>query len=154
MSNFINTYGGELSTGRSGLGAVQRALAAGLSINQIDQIGMQEGISFGSAARDYIQRLLIQQAVAPYETQLGDLQTQTTGLQQQLETQSGEFRESQAQSDAALKKAQRQAAELQARQASPQQSAQLSLGGKALVVRPSARNRFNRQALQIKSMNI
>jgi len=53
--SFIRTYGGNRETmAHSGMAAVQRAIDAGLTINQIQSQAAREGISFGSKAQDYI----------------------------------------------------------------------------------------------------
>lgn len=53
--SFINTYGGNTDTmAHSGKAAVDRAIAAGMTISQIEAQAAREGISFGHKARDYI----------------------------------------------------------------------------------------------------
>lgn len=54
MSNFVRTYGGNLAANASGLKSLQRALGAGLTINQIRDQTNREGVSFGYRARDYL----------------------------------------------------------------------------------------------------
>lgn len=151
MSYFINTFGGELSTGRSGMGAVNRALQSGLTINQIDAMGRNEGISFGSAARTYIQDLLIKQRTQALKNQLAGVQST---YDQQLQQQASQFNQAQQIQAQELDKVKQQALESQTRQAAPERTAQLMLGGKSMVIRPSSRSRFSRPELQITSMNI
>lgn len=151
MSKFISTYGGDLSTGRSGLGAVERALQAGLTINQIDAIGSSEGISFGSSARTYIQDLLIKQRTQALKDQLAGVQGT---YDQQLKQQATEFNQAQQRQKQELQKLQQRALEAAARQAAPEQSAQVLGVGKNLTIRPGTRTRFSRPELQLKSVNI
>ena len=55
MASFIETYGGNLSTmAHSGMAAVQRALDAGLTINEIRNQAAREGVSFGTRAREFL----------------------------------------------------------------------------------------------------
>ena len=54
MASFIETYGGNLGANASGLKAVQRALDAGLTINEIRNQAAREGVSFGYRAQDYL----------------------------------------------------------------------------------------------------
>ena len=57
MANFIELYGGNKNTmAHSGLKAVRAAEAAGLSINEIQQMARSQGISFGSGAQDYFRQ--------------------------------------------------------------------------------------------------
>lgn len=151
MSNFINTYGGDLATGRAGMGSVGRALAAGLSINQIDAIGRQEGISFGNAARAYIQDALVQQQVAALQRQMQSTQQQ---YQQQISSQAASFQKAQKEQQAQLQQVQQRALESETRQKAPEQTAQVLGAGKGLVIRSGGKSRFSRPELQIKSMNI
>lgn len=151
MSNFINTYGGDLATGRAGMGSVNRALAAGLSINQIDAIGRSEGISFGTAARDYITSELVKQQVAALNKQMQSTQQQ---YQQQISSQAAAFQKAQKEQQAQLQQVQQQALEAETRQKAPEQKAQVLGAGKGLVIRSGGKSRFTRPELQIKSMNI
>ena len=52
-SNFISQYGGDYSSNASGLASVNRAEAAGMSWEDIQRQGQQQGISWGSKAQDY-----------------------------------------------------------------------------------------------------
>jgi|9_EtaG_2_1085328.scaffolds.fasta_scaffold27150_2 hypothetical protein len=55
MSDFIKRYGGNTDTMKhSGLNAVNKALAAGLTVNQIRNQANDEGISFGYRAQDFL----------------------------------------------------------------------------------------------------
>ena len=54
MSSFIARWGGNKETGGSGNAAIQRALASGMTLNQIRNQAQREGISWGSKAQDYL----------------------------------------------------------------------------------------------------
>lgn len=67
MSNFINMYGGNKDTMRhSGKAAVDKALAAGLTINQIRNQAAKEGVSFGSGAQEYLNARPANSFIAQY----------------------------------------------------------------------------------------
>lgn len=152
MSYFINTYGGNLEARTSGLGAIQRAQAAGLTIGQIQSLARQEGITFGQRAQDYLgYQTQISGLQNTFQQQMQQLQQQQ---QQQLSQQASQFASAQRRQEQEMQKMQQQALEAQTRQASPQQAAQVLGVGKALTIRPGARTRFSRPELQIKSVNI
>ena len=141
MASFIETYGGNLNTmAHSGLAAVKRAEAAGLSIGQIQQMAREQGISFGSGAQDYFR-----------QKQISQLQS---SFQQQMQQQQAMFAEAQRRQQEKMEQMRQQALEAQTRQAAPQQAAQVLGVGKSLTIRPGARTRFSRPELQIKSVNI
>lgn len=141
MASFIETYGGNLNTmAHSGLAAVRKAEAAGLSINQIRQMAREQGVSFGSGAQDYFRQKEI--------SQLQDT------FRQQMQQQQAQFAEAQRRQQERIEQMQQQALEAQTRQAAPQQAAQVLGVGKSLTIRPGTRTRFSRPELQIKSMNI
>ena len=57
MSNFINMYGGNKDTMRhSGKKAIENALAAGLTINQIRDQAAREGVSFGHLGQELLNK--------------------------------------------------------------------------------------------------
>lgn len=141
MSSFIETYGGNLNTmAHSGLAAVRKAEAAGLSINQIRQMAREQGVSFGSGAQDYFRQKEI--------SQLQDT------FRQQMQAQATQFQAAQRAQQERLDQMQQQALQAQTRQAAPQKQAQVLGAGKSLTIRPGASTRFSRPELQIKSMNI
>ena len=148
MASFIETYGGNLNTmAHSGLKAVRRAEAAGLSIGQIQRMAREQGVSFGSGAQDYFRQKEREQ----FTNQIATLQNT---FQQQMQQQQAQFAEAQRRQQEKLAQIQQQALEAQTRQAAPEKTAQVLGGGKSLAIRPGARTRFSRPELQIKSMNI
>jgi len=149
MAGFIETYGGNLSTmAHSGLAAVKRAEAAGLSIGQIQDIGRREGISFGSGAQDYFQRSNL---ATQFASQIAGIQT---SMQQQIDAQRRQMEQQQQEYQRRVEEMQQQALQAQTRQAAAPQTAQVAAPSKSLFIRPGASTRFSRPELQIKSMNI
>ena len=144
MSYFINTYGGDLNSMGSGLGAVQRAVGAGLSIGQIENMARSEGVTFVPAAQQYLRDQSLLNARNSFQKQ----------LQQALQQQSSQFAEQQRIQRQKMEQLQQQSLESQTRQAAPTRSAQVLSPGNSLVIRPGASNRFSRPELQLKSMNI
>ncbi len=148
MSNFIELYGGNKDTmAHSGLKAVRKAEAAGLSINEIQRMAASQGISFGSGAQDYFRQKERQQ----FTSQIATL---TNTFQEQMRQQQAQFAEAQRRQQERLQQIQQQALEAQTRQAAPEKTAQVLGGGKSMIIRPGQRTRFSRPELQIKSMNI
>jgi len=148
MSSFITTYGGDLAANASGLAAVKRAEAAGLSIGQIQQMSRDQGIAFGPRALDYFQ-----------EKNTEQFTTQLTQFQQQLQDQQTRFQEqfdtAQRDQQARLEALQQQALQAQIRQTTSKQAPQVLGVGKSLAIRRlGASTRFSRPELQIKSVNI
>ena len=55
MASFIDLYGGNTQTRRhTGLGSIQKAVSAGLTINEIRSMLTQQGITAGPAGADYL----------------------------------------------------------------------------------------------------
>lgn len=150
MSYFVSTYGGDLATNRSGLGAVQRALQH-MNIGQLTGMARSQGVNFGPAAESYIQQMLIRDQQDRYNKQIQGLQS---NFQQQMSQQAAQYNQAQRRQEQEVAKMQQQALEAQTRQAAPEQSAQILGVGKNLTIRPGARTRFSRPELQIKSVNI
>ncbi len=145
MSNFINTYGGDLNAMASGVEAVKRAQLAGMSIGQIQNMARSEGVSFGARAQDYF----------GYQNRIADLQKTFEQQMQQMQQQNQQQVQQQSQQFAtAQRRLQQQSLESQTRQAAPQRSAQVLGPGNSLIIRPGTANKFSRPKLQIKSMNI
>ena len=148
MAGFIETYGGNLNTmAHSGLAAVKRAEAAGLTIGQIQDIGRREGISFGTKAQEYFRT----QPIAQLTQQLSDLRT---SFDAQVKAQEEAMKEAQRKYQEDMERMRQLQLESETRQAAGQQSAQVAGPGKSMFIRPGASTRFSRPELQIKSMNI
>ncbi len=150
MSYFVRTYGGDIATNRSGLGAVQRALQH-MNISQLTGMARSQGVNFGPAAESYIQQMLIKQQQDQYNKQIQGLQS---NFQQQMSQQAAQFNQAQQRNKQEMAKMEQRALEAATRQAAPEQSAQVLGVGKNLTIRPGARTRFSRPELQIKSVNI
>jgi hypothetical protein len=148
MSSFIELYGGNKDTmAHSGLQAVKRAEAAGLSIGQIQQMARNQGISFGSGAQDYFRQKERQQFT-------DQITTLKNTFEKQMKQQQDQFAEAQRKQQERLEQIQQQSLEAQTRQAAPDRTAQVLGGGKSMIIRPGNSTRFRRPELQIKSMNI
>jgi len=152
MAGFIETYGGNLSTmAHSGLTAVKKAEAAGLSIGQIQDIARREGISFGSLAQDYFRQKEQTNLATQFASQIAGIQS---SMQQQIDEQRRQMEQQQQEYQRRVEEMQQQALQAQTRQTAAPQTAQVAAPGKSLVIRPGALTRFSRPELQIKSMNI
>ena len=142
MAGFIETYGGNLQTmAHSGLGSVLEAEKAGLTIQQIQDIGRKEGITFGPAAQNYFTQK------NSFTTQINDLKTSFTDLINEQKIRQEEY-------ERELRTMQQKMLEAQTRQAAQQQTAQVAAPGGSMVIRGGGSTRFSRPELQIKSMNI
>tara|TARA_B100000902_G_scaffold150902_1_gene147438 strand:- start:3419 stop:3988 length:570 start_codon:yes stop_codon:yes gene_type:complete len=60
-NTFIGEFGGDTNINASGLAAVQRAMAAGHSAEDVQKRGRREGVSWGPKAADYFASLTQQQ---------------------------------------------------------------------------------------------
>jgi|14_taG_2_1085336.scaffolds.fasta_scaffold26878_2 hypothetical protein len=79
--DFITRFGGNTETmAHSGLAAVRKAEDAGYSIGQIQQMGIDQGISFGSGAQTYFN----QQRQKSFDDQLAAIQRQSAANLKQL----------------------------------------------------------------------
>ena len=149
MAGFIQTYGGNLNTmTNSGLAAVKKAEAAGLSIGQIQDIARRENISFGSRAQDYFRQSNL---ATQFASQISGIQT---SMQQQIDAQRRQMEQQQKEYQRRVEEMQQQALQAQTRQAAAPQTAQVAAPSKSLFISPGASTRFSRPELQIKSMNI
>jgi DNA-binding transcriptional MerR regulator len=80
-SSFISQYGGNASTfAHSGLSSVNRAIASGMSIKQIQDQAAREGVTFGSSAQNFFRN------EQQKSQQQATLNTQLSGLQSELGT--------------------------------------------------------------------
>ena len=75
-NTYVGTYGGDIDNNMTGLAAVKRGEAAGMSIKEIKDQATREGTVFGPAASDYFASIKEQQAekINPYNqsTIVGD----------------------------------------------------------------------------------
>ena len=147
FKQFILDYGGNTSTmAHSGLAAVKRAEEAGLSIAQIQQMGIDQGISFGSGAQAYFN----QARETQYQNQLAEMQRQQTAYLNDLQIQQNQRLDQMAaeQKAAAEELALGQRTSL-LNQARAGQIGALQIGGAAQTPRAGGTQGFKRRKLQI-----
>jgi len=145
--DFITKYGGNTDTmAHSGLSAVKAAEAAGLSIAQIQQMGIDQGISFGSGAQTYFN----QQRQKSFNDQLEKIQQQNAANLKQLTIDQN------TRLDKMAADQQRRSDELAAGQRTYQQNqarsgqlGALQIGGAAETPRTGGTQGFKRRKLQI-----
>ena len=145
--DFIERFGGNKDTmAHSGLSAVKEAENAGYSIAQIQQMGIDQGISFGSGAQTYFN----QQRQKSFDDQLAAMQQQNAANLQQLTIDQN------TRLDKMAADQQRRSDELAAGQRTYQQNqarsgqlGALQIGGAAEPPRTGGTQGFKRRKLQI-----
>lgn len=145
--DFIDRFGGNKETyAHSGLAAVRAAEAAGYSIPQIQQMGIDQGISFGSGAQTYFN----QARETQYQNQLAEMQRQQTAYLNDLQIQQNQRLDQMAaeQKAAAESLALGQRTSLQ-NQARAGQIGALQIGGASQTPRAGGTQGFKRRKLQI-----
>jgi hypothetical protein len=145
--DFIDKFGGNKETyAHSGLAAVKAAEKAGYSIADIQQMGIDQGISFGSGARTYFD----QQRQKSFDDQLAAIQQQNAANLQQLTIdQNTRLDKMAAEQKAASEKlalGQRTSLLNQARSG---QMGALQIGGATQTPRTGGTQGFKRRKLQI-----
>lgn len=139
-TSFIAQYGGNEATMRhSGMEAVSRALAAGLTPADIDKRAAEEGISFGTTAASY---LTSQRQVAESQARMQQIQQQYIDSQRQ-----------------AQEAAERQARQMQITQAMGQQDPadvrfSQSKARRKKLTTAGTEGYFGRKGLRISGLNI
>ena len=144
---FIVDFGGNTSTmAHSGLAAVKRAELAGYTIPQIQQMGIDQGISFGSGAQTYFN----QARETQYQNQLAEMQRQQTAYLNDLQIQQNQRLDQMAAEQKAAAEAlalgQRTSLQNQARAG---QIGALQIGGASQTPRAGGTQGFKRRKLQI-----
>lgn len=145
--DFITRFGGNTETmAHSGMAGVRAAEAAGYSIAQIQQMGIDQGISFGSGAQTYFN----QQRQKSFDDQLAAIQQQNAANLQQLTIDQN------TRLDKMAADQQRRSDELAAGQRTYQQNqarsgqlGALQIGGAAETPRTGGTQGFKRRKLQI-----
>tara|TARA_E500000331_G_scaffold153186_1_gene149023 strand:+ start:964 stop:1848 length:885 start_codon:yes stop_codon:yes gene_type:complete len=145
--DFITRFGGNTDTmAHSGMAGVRAAEAAGYSIAQIQQMGIDQGISFGSGAQTYFN----QQGQKSFDDQLAAIQQQNAANLQQLTIDQN------TRLDKMAADQQRRSDELAAGQRTYQQNqarsgqlGALQIGGAAETPRTGGTQGFKRRKLQI-----
>ena len=145
--DFIDRFGGNKETyAHSGLSAVKRAEDAGLSIAQIQQMGIDQGISFGTRAQSYFN----QQRQKTFDDQVAAIQQQNAANLQQLtidqNTRLDKMDADQRRRSDELAAGQRTYQQNQARSG---QLGALQIGGAAETPRTGGTQGFKRRKLQI-----
>jgi hypothetical protein len=108
MNTDILSYGTNQASGGIGVGAYQRARAAGLSATQISQLAGQQGVYFGQPLEPLIVQDVISELSLGFNQQFGQLdeqfrnqasqfQGQQNSYQNQIANQQAQFQQSQAQ---------------------------------------------------------
>lgn len=145
--DFIDKFGGNKETyANSGLAAVKEAEKAGYSIAQIQQMGIDQGISFGSGAQAYFN----QARETQYQNQLAEMQRQQTAYLNDLQIQQNQRLDKMAaeQKAAEEKLALGQRTSLLNLARSGQMGA-LQIGGASETPRTGGTQGFKRRKLQI-----
>lgn len=145
--DFIDRFGGNKETyAHSGLAAVKEAEKAGYSISQIQQMGIDQGISFGSGAQAYFN----QARETQYQNQLAEMQRQQTAYLNDLQIQQNQRLDQMAAEQKAAAEAlalgQRTSLQNQARAG---QIGALQIGGESQTPRAGGTQGFKRRKLQI-----
>lgn len=145
--DFIDRFGGNKETyAHSGLGGVRAAEAAGYSIAQIQQMGIDQGISFGSGAQTYFN----QQRQKTFDDQLTAMAQQNAANLKQLtidqNTRLDKMDADQQRRSDELAAGQRTYQQNQARSG---QLGALQIGGSAETPRTGGTQGFKRRKLQI-----
>ena len=92
-NTFISQYGGNEDTmANSGMQSVSRAMAAGLTPAEIDERARQEGISFGTNARSFLDTQARQKAES--EKMKSQFDSQMKALQSQMASQQKSYQDS------------------------------------------------------------
>lgn len=145
--DFITRFGGNTDTmAHSGMAAVRAAEDAGYSIAQIQQMGIDQGISFGSGAQTYFN----QQRQKSFDDQLAKIQQQNAAALNQLtidqNTRLDKMAADQKRRSDELAAGQRTYQQNQARSG---QLGALQIGGAAETPRTGGTQGFKRRKLQI-----
>jgi len=145
------------STTHAGLNAVNRAEAAGMSIDQIRNASKSQGFSFGSQAQQYLDQQSRDADVQDrYQQQFATLQQQMNQQQEsynsRLTQMTNTLKESQAQTKAALMAANQSGTKesvLGVKAATSKESPDIKK-----LTRAGMKGSFNRQGLRIKGINV
>ena len=154
---FINRFGGNKETmAHSGLAAVKRAEAAGLSISQIQQMAAAQGVQFGIGAQDYFKE---QQGPSPqdmFASQISSMQQMFQQSMQQQQQQYMQMQQAQEERMSALQQQMQQA--MVAQQTRPQvagvKMAEGAAGTPMQIARRGVTGAFGRRGMRISSLNV
>ena len=155
--NFINLYGGNKDTmAHSGLAAVKRAEAAGLSLEEIQRMAAAQGISFGQGARDYFAANKAPSAQDMFASQISSMQEMFQASMQQQMMQFQQMQQAQDERMMALQQQMQQA--MAAGQQRPEvagvKMAEGTGGTPMQIARRGVSGAFGRRGMRISSLNV
>lgn len=155
-NNFINRFGGNKETmAHSGLRAVKAAEAAGLSISEIQRMGREQGISFGSGAQEYFKQNQAPSAEDLFADQIKAMQDMFTQSMQTQMTQYQQMQQAQDERMAALQQQMQQAMVAQQRPTVAGVKMAEGAGGTAMqIARRGVTGAFGRRGMRISALNV
>ncbi len=155
-SEFINVYGGNQNTPATGLAAVKRAEAAGLTIRDIQQMGADQGFSFGPRAQDYFEQKKGPDIENMFASQIEAMQKM---FSQSIQNQAQQFQQMQQSQDKRMEALQQQMQQASvAQQQRPEvagvKMAESSAGTPMQIARRGVSGAFGRRGMRISSLNV
>ena len=155
-SEFINIYGGNQNTPATGLAAVKRAEAAGLTIRDIQQMGLEQGFSFGPRAQDYFEQNKGPDVEGMSASQIEAMQQM---FSQSIQNQAQQFQQMQQSQDKRMEALQQQMQQASiAQQQRPEvagvKMAESSAGTPMQIARRGVSGAFGRRGMRISSLNV
>lgn len=155
-NNFISRFGGNTETmAHSGLKAVKAAEAAGLSISEIQRMGREQGITFGSGAQEYFKQKQGPSAEDMFASQIKTLQDTFAATLKQQGDRFQEMQRAQEERMEALQQQMRQSAIAQ--QTRPTAGVKMAegSGGTAMqIARRGVTGAFGRRGMRISGLNV
>lgn len=155
--NFINLYGGNRETmAHSGLAAVKRAEAAGMSLEEIQRMAASQGISFGQKAQDYFAANKAPSAEDMFASQISSMQEMFQASMQQQMMQFQQMQQAQDERMMALQQQMQQAmvAQQQRPQVAGVKMAEGTGGTPMQIARRGVSGAFGRRGMRISSLNV
>ena len=151
--SFIAQYGGNEETmAHSGLKAVKAAEATGLSKAQVEQMGKEQGISFGSGAQEYFNQPSPEEIFA---SRIKNLQDTFTATLKQQQDRFQEMQRSQEQRMATLQQQMQSTAAQQTRPTVAGVKMAEGAGGTAMqIARRGVTGAFGRRGMRISGLNV
>ena len=154
---FINRFGGNKETmAHSGLAAVKRAEAAGMSLEEIQRTAAAQGISFGQKAQDYFAANKAPSAQDMFASQIASMQEMFQQSMMQQQQQYMQMQQAQDERMAALQQQMQQA--MIAQQTRPEvagvKMAEGTGGTPMQIARRGVSGAFGRRGMRISSLNV
>lgn len=156
-NNFINLYGGNKDTmAHSGLAAVRRAEAAGMSLEEIQRMAATQGISFGQKAQDYFAANKAPSAEDMFASQISSMQEMFQASMQQQMMQFQQMQQAQDERMMALQQQMQQsmAAQQQRPEVAGVKMAEGTGGTPMQIARRGVAGAFGRRGMRISSLNV